>query len=287
MSNGETGGSGIPIIGPILDLLGQLFGSASQVQELAQSVGQVEQAAWTNTIQLAGWAYGALSGIGAALGNLIKSLAALLAHIFGQVIWGFVKRLFEAIKNWITNLRNWIKVHVAALQQIQRNLDRARSQYFRKIIDIVQRIRKILVPFRLLHLGFARKLDLYLVGLEGDIGAKWAKLIQHQNAVLGVLNDIIDPRNLLRPGNTLGSVGLMVAAIHGAIGAADYRTLLCLSPSTAASPLVAPWSTTRVLIFHEWQTNSGDYAIAVAQRDQVLQQTGLDLGQPTTAREAS
>lgn len=278
MSNGESPISGIPILGPILGALGDILGTQTQVQGLANAVSEIEQAAWANTINLASWAFGGLEGILGTLGDLIKGIAQALGELFGTVIWGFIKRLFEAIKNWILNLRNWIKLHVATLQQIQRNLDRARSQYFRKIIDVVQRIRKILVPFRLLHLGFAKKLDNYLVGLESDIGQKWAKLIAHQNQVLGVLNDIIDPRNLLRPGNMLGSVGLMVGAIHGAIGAADLRTLLCLGQVTPASPLVAPWSTTRTIIFNEWRTNSGDYPTYVAQRDQALQQYSIDLG---------
>lgn len=278
MSNGDTGLSGIPVLGPILGALGQILGTQSQVQGLANAVSEVEQAAWANTINLATWAFGGLEGILGSLGDLIKGIGQALGQLFGTIIWGVIKRLFEAIKNWILNLRNWIKLHVATLQQIQRNLDRARSQYFRKIIDIVQRIRKILVPFRLLHLGFAKKLDNYLVGLESDIGQKWAKLIAHQNQVLGVLNDIIDPRNLLRPGNMLGSVGLMIGAVHGAIGAADLRTLLCLGQQPAASPLVAPWSTTQALTVQQIRTKSGDYAAAAAQRDQALRQYGLDLG---------
>jgi hypothetical protein len=280
MSNGDSGLSGIPILGPILGALGNIFGGASQVQDLAHSVSEVEQAAWANTINVAAWSYGLFGGVLGSLGDLIKGIAGALEKLFGDVIWGFMKRLFEAIKNWILNLRNWIKLHVATLQQIQRNLDKARSQYFRKMIDIVQRIRKILVPFRLLHLGFAKKLDNYLVGLESDIGQKWAKLIAHQNQVLGVLNDIIDPRNLLRPGNALGSIGTMVWAVHGAIGAADVRTLFCMGPATAASPFVTPWVTTRVTIFNEWHTSSGEQAVYVAQRDKAIEQSGQDLGEP-------
>jgi hypothetical protein len=280
MSNGDSGLSSIPILGPILDALGNIFGGQSQVQGLANAVSQVEKAAWQNTLELGAFAYGALGGILGSLGDLIKGVASALEKLFGDVIWGVIKKLFEALKNWILNLRNWIKLHVATLQQIQKNLDKARSQYFRKVIDIVQRIRKILVPFRLLHLGFAKKLDSYLVTLEGDIGAKWAKMIAHQNLVLGVLDTIIDPRNLLRPGSTLGSLGAMIAAVHGAIGAADVRTLFCMGPAVAAQPLVAPWSTTKAVTLQQVQTRSGDYAMYLAQRDQASQQIEIDLGLP-------
>lgn len=278
MSNGDSGLSGIPILGPILGALGNIFGGATQVQDLAHSVSEVEQAAWANTINLASWAFGGLSGVEGALDSLKKAIGKALEKLFEDTIWGWIKKLFEAIKKWITNLRNWIKVHVAALQQIQKNLDRARSQYFRHIIDIVQRIRKILVPFRLLHLGFAKKLDNYLVGLESDIGRKWASLIAHQNAVLGVLNDIIDPRQLMRPGHVLGSLGLMVAAVHGAIGAADVRTLLCLGPDVSGSPLVEPWTPYIAGVSSEVRSHSGEQRDIEAARDRTSQAIAFDLG---------
>lgn len=276
-------GSGIPIIGQVLQSLANIFGTVADVQGLAEQTARAEQNAWSNTLSMATWAYGLFGDAFTSLGDLIKGIGQALEKLFADTIWGFIKRLFDAIRKWITNLRNWIKLHVATLQQIQKNLDRARSQYFRRIIDIVQRIRKILVPFRLLHLGFAKKLDNYLVGLESDIGQKWAKLIQHNNQVLGVLNDIIDPRNLMRPGNMLGSVGLMIAAVHGAIGAADLRTLLCLGPSTAATPLLAPWSTTKVQLESDLRTRGGDYGAAIAWRNSALQQYSDDLGVPPLA----
>jgi hypothetical protein len=270
-------GSGIPIIGPVLQDLAALFGATDQINALAAATERVETNVWSNAISLATFSYGLFGGIIGSLGDLIGAIGKALDNLIGTVIWGFIKRLFDAIKNWILNLRNWIKVHVKVLQQIQKNLDKARSQYFRKMIDIVQRIRKILVPFRLLHLGFAKKLDSYLVGLESDIGQKWAKLIAHQNAVAGVLDTIIDPRNLLRPGSTLGSLGVMIAAVHGAIGAADVRTMFCMGPSVLASPLLAPWSTMKQQLVGDLRHRSGDYGAALAWRNQALAQYSDDL----------
>ena len=273
--------SGIPLIGPVIDLLNNILSNAARVEDLARSVDAVEQNTWGNLINLAGYTYGMFDSTLSSLGGLIKGIGKALEDLITDKIWGYIKRLFDAIKKWIENLRNWIKVHVAILQQIQRNLDKARSQYFRKIIDIVQRIRKILVPFRLLHLKFAKDLDAKLVGFESDIGKKWAAMIQHQNAVLGVLNDIIDPRQLLRPGHALGSVGLMIGAIYGAVGAADIRKLFCLAPETTAQPFVLPWVVTQANLLSDINGNTGDYAIFVAQRDQALQQYAFDLGLPT------
>jgi len=277
VSNGDFPGSGIPLLGPIITLLGEIFSNSAQVADLANSVSQVEQAVWTDLIGISGWAYAAVGDVLGSLAGIIKGIGAALAGI-AVAIFKHLKDLIGAIWNWLKNLHNAIRAWIAALQKIQKALNAARAQQMRLIIDVMQRIRKILIPFRLLHLGFANKLDSYLVGLESDVGKHFAALTKYTNAIAAVLNDVIDPRNIMRPGATLGSIGTMVGAIHGAIGAADVRTLFCLGAYGAASPLVAPWSATRVTIFQEWSSNTGDYAAFKAQHDQALQQYALDLG---------
>jgi hypothetical protein len=273
-----TDSSGIPLLGPVIDLLNSILSNAGRVEDLAAAVDQVEQNAWGNALNVAGWAYGAFGGVLGSIGDLLKSLGKLLENLFANVIWGFLKNLLQHIRDWITALRNWIKVHVAALQQIQKQLDAARAKEMRLILDTIQRIRKILVPFRLLHLGFATKLDATLARYESDLGAKWAKLIAFNNQILGVLNDVLDPRMLLRPGHALGSIGAMIGAVHQAVGAADVRTLLCLGPAVGAQPLVQPWSTTAALTVSNVQQHQGDYATYEAQRDATLRQYAFDLG---------
>lgn len=280
MSNGDSGLSGIPILGPILDALGNIFGGQSQVQGLANAVSQVEKAAWENTLNLGAFAYGALGDVIGSLGDAIKKIGSALEHLVKDIIFGHLLALIKAIRDFLKHLHDLIAPLIKELQTLQRQYNQIVGKQMRRYLDLIQRIRKILVPFRLLHLGFAKKLDAKLVALESDIGKQWAKLIAHDNEILGVLNIIVDPRNLLRPGNTLGSLGIMIGAIHGAIGAADVRTLFCMGPATAASPFITPWVTTRVTIFNEWHTNTGEQAGYVAQRDQAIEQTGQDLGEP-------
>ncbi len=273
--------SGIPVLGPILNLLGSIFGSQDQVNALAQSVSQVEQAAWANTINVAAWSFGLFGGVLNALGDAIKKIGSALEHLVRDIIFGHLLALIRAIRDFLKHLHDLIAPLVKELQTLQRQYNQIVGKQMRRYLDLIQRIRKILVPFRLLHLGFAKKLDSKLVELESDIGAKWAHLIAHENQVLGVLNAIVDPRQLLRPGHQLGSIGTMVWAIHGAIAAADLRDLFCLGPVSPTNALVAPWIATRQRIFQEWYTRTGDYAVFVAQRDQALAQYAIDLGTET------
>ena len=274
-------GSGIPIIGPILQTLSSIFSNKEQVSDLANSVERVEEQSWTNLLSTAAFSFGLFGGILNTLGGLLRSLAKLLENIVGGVIFGFLKNLLRKVLDWITKLRNWIRVHIAAWQQIQRQLERQRALYLRKAIDILQRIRKILVPFRLLHLKFAETLDRRLVGIESELGQAWAKMIRHQNAVLGVLNAIIDPRQLLRPGHTLGSIGLMIGAVRGAVGALSLKDLLCLTEPVGAQPLTEPMATEITVVLGEIRAHSGDQAAIEAARDQTMQDIAFDWGVST------
>lgn len=234
-------GSGIPIIGPVLDLLANILSNADRVQDLANSVNQVEQNAWTNIIGLAGYAFGLFGGILDALGNLIKSLGAFLEHLLITVIFGHLLALIRAIQALIKHLHNLIAPLIKWLQTLQKQYNAMMNQTLRKYIDLVQRIRKVLLPFRLLHLGFAQKLDAKLLGFEGRLGQMWASIIAHQNLVGQILNDIVDPRGLLRPGSILGSFGIMVGAIHDAIGAFAPGSLLCLLEGGQLAPESMTW----------------------------------------------
>ncbi len=279
-AGGAGGGfpSGLPIIGEVFGFLTEIFSQAQQIADLARVTDQVEQQAWANTINLAGWAYGTFGDVIGTLGDAVKKIGDALWHVLRDIIWGHIKALFDAIRKWIENLRNWIKVHVGILKNIQKQLDAARAKQMKLIIDITKRIRKILLPFRLLHLRFATLLDERLVGFESDLGAKWAKMIERQNLIQTTLDAVIDPRKLLRPGNALGSMGEMIGAVHGAVGALDVRSLFCMNPFAPAQPVTVPWSTTSAVTLQQIATNSGDYGAAVVQRDQMLAQYEQDLG---------
>jgi hypothetical protein len=278
---GDAGGgiaSGIPIVGQVIGFLTEIFSQAAQIQDLARATDQVEQQAWSNTINFAGWTYGLFGDVVNTIGDAIKKIGSALEHLLKDIIFGHLLKLIQAIRDFLKHLHDLIAPLVKELQTLQRQYNQIVGKQMRRYLDLIQRIRKILVPFRLLHLGFAKKLDAKLVAIESDIGAKWAKLIAHENLVLGVLNAIVDPKQLLRPGHQLGSIGTMIWAIHGAIGAADVRTLFCMGPAVGAQPLVQPWATTSAVTLGEISSNSGDYAVAVAQRDQYLRQYEQDLG---------
>jgi hypothetical protein len=278
VEGGGPGLSNIPIISDAIDLLTEIFSQAAQIADLTRATEQVEAQAWSNTLNLAGFAYGLFGGVLDTIGNLLKSLGALLEHLLVTVIFGHLLAIIKAVLAFLHHLRDLIAPLIKYLQQLQASYNKLVGAQMRKYIDLIQRLRKILVPFRLLHLGFATKLDTYLAKYESDIGAKWAKLIAFNTQILGVLNDVLDPRQLMRPGHALGSIGMMIGAVHGAVGALDVRQLFCLAPIGTPAPLVEPWSTTQARVLGNIAGTSGDYATYLVQRDTALRQYAIDLG---------
>jgi hypothetical protein len=279
MANGSDNGlSGIPVLGPILSLLADIFGSASSdVAALGQAVSDVEQAVWTDIMSLGNYAFGELGDLLGALGGLIGAIGGALAGI-AKAIWSHLKQLLQDLLALLKWLHDLIAPLIKMLQQMQKAYNAAMSQYLHYILNIIQLIRKILLPFRLLHLAFATKLDNLITGFESDLGAKWAKLIKFDNQILGILNDVLDPKNLMRPGHVLGSLGMMVSAVQQAIGALNIRNLLCLPAATPTVPLAQPWVTTSNVLVANIQGNTGDYAVEQAQMYQYLAQYSQDTG---------
>jgi len=256
--------------------LGGLFGGGGTI-----GIGEVQAAVestWTNLLGIADSLFGDIGKVLESIGGVVAAIAKALGHILNDIIHGRLKDLLHQIQLLLHHLHDLIAPLIAWLQKLQKEYNQVMGQNLRKYLDLIQRIRKILVPFRLLHLGFASKLDSYLARFESDLGAKWAGLIAKQNEVIGILNDVMDPRGLLRPGHALGAAGMAIGAISGAIGAADVRQLFCAAPLTTPQPFVEPWAATSTRVLGEIQTSSGDYANQQAQRDITLRSYALDLG---------
>ena len=272
----EGGSGGLP--GLIFGVISELFGGLQSTQDIEGAIQTAYGLAWYNTITGEQFLHDAIKSLGDALGQVLKTVIDGLGHIISDIlhlrllkVLQDIINLLKAIGKILAPLIQWLK----RLQQIQRQLQ---MQYLRQFIDIIQRIRKVLAIFRLLHLNFANKLDLYLAKLEGGIGAKWAKLIEHMNAIQSVLDQVIDPTLLLRPGGLLGSVGLMIGAVSAAVKGLTPAQLLCLPGPTYSSPVTQPWATTQAVLIDQMQHNTGDYRQFSAQRDAALNNYAIDLG---------
>jgi len=119
-----------------------------------------------------------------------------------------IQALLHALHNLFAPLIAWLR----KLQAIQRQYQ---LQTMRRIVNLIQRARQILVVFRLLHLKFAQKLDNWLAGIEGKIITRELDIAKKTNEILGWVDFVTDPsahcwHGCVRP------IGTLLRALAGA-----------------------------------------------------------------------
>lgn len=130
----------------------------------------------------------------ASLGEIYQGLSKLMDRIFKQVILASLLKLYDLYKKlvaWATKLKAWLDRLHALMQKYQ-------MMYFRKIIQIIQRARKILTIFRFFHLKFAQKLDNWLATIEGKLAHYLILVGMKTNEIISWVNLIVDPRGALK-----------------------------------------------------------------------------------------
>lgn len=216
-------GSGIPIIGQVLQALANIFGTTADVQGLAAQTARAEENAWSNTIGMATWAFGEIGDIANFAGGLLDGLGKFLGHLFKDLIFGHIWKLLQAIWKQLTDKHSWLRRMIAWLQQLQKMQRQYQLQTLKKVVNLIQRVRRILAPLKLLHVKFAAKLDAWLGKVEGKLITGTFALARKTNEILGWMNVIMDPKGLMR-GWPLGTaIGRDMAALSLAVQALDLK----------------------------------------------------------------
>jgi hypothetical protein len=215
--------SGIPIIGPIIDAIVNLFGGQSQVAGLAQSVSAVETAAWTNTIQLATWAFGEIGKIWDVLKGIAEAIGLAIYHLIIDYILPIIEKIIKAIK--------WVKGKLdKILKPLQKILKRIRDFYVNHIlkwellaIQIISVIRVWLELLRLLHVKWAAQLDADLQKIQGYITDTITPVVSTLNEISTILGLAINPLGFISKSFMLGSLTNSLADVKKAAGYGSAR----------------------------------------------------------------
>lgn len=129
-----------------------------------------------------------------SLGEVWQGIEKMMDKIWRAVILGSLKRLwdlYQKLRAWAVKLKAWLDKLHALMKKYQ-------MLYFRKVIQLIQRARKILVIFRFFHLKFAQKLDNWLAKIEGKITHYLVLVAQKTNEIISWVDLIVDPRGALK-----------------------------------------------------------------------------------------
>lgn len=221
MPNGNGGGNGGGgfdfggLFDALLNGLAQVIAAIiAFLQELVAVLVQVLNFLFVGEQEIFGFS---LKG----LGEVFKSMKTLLDRIWKSVIVAALKKLYalyQTIQKWAKKLKAWLDRWHALTRKYQ-------IAAMRRIINLIQRVRQILVIFRVFHLKFAQKLDGWLSAIESRLIHREANIIAKTNEIIGWVNFIADPTKLFRMSPLAQSIYRYLRGLRGALGIPESRAL--------------------------------------------------------------
>lgn len=189
---------GAEILGTFLgSLLGSLFGGGDlgavkmQVDKLTHDLiktgDMLKRFAWT---------------IAYALGTLLQALHDIWVGFLDQ-LWTLLKKIAHALVRLLTDvfprLLRWLSI-------LQHRLDELYAKYVRPILNYLQIVRKYLGILAALHVPFARKLDQWIVRIEGQIIAPYLRVRQWLGAMGNYWNVLLTAGGIIQRAMLLNSM---------------------------------------------------------------------------------
>lgn len=207
----------------------------------------------------------------ASLSEIYNGLKRLMDAIFKNVVLASLAKLYslyQKIAAWAKKLKDWLDRLHAIMKKYQ-------MLYFRQIIQIIQRARKILAIFRFFHLKFAQKLDNWLATIEGKITHYLLLVASKTNEIISWVDLIVDPRGALKNFPFLaGFIGALNLTWSGIFGT-PFTWWIGLGPGTGKTTKVA---TTLGQAGDDAKTGAGDAGVILITYPKQLQQLGNEMG---------
>ncbi len=226
MSNGNGGGGGFDfggIFDPLIGVLAAIIDAIiAFLNALVVALVQVLNFLFQGELGIFSFSNKGLDSIWRGFKNLMDQVfkvwvTAALKHLLS---------LYQKLAAWVAKLKAWLD-RLRRIQQLYQ------VQALKRFINLIQRIRQVLVVFRLLHLKFASKLDNWLAGIEGKLITRLADYARKTNEIIAWLNVVADPIQAYRKGLLFGAYGRMGRGLFNALGKTD---LVVFFPILKQSP---------------------------------------------------
>lgn len=270
MSNGDGGGFDFGgIFDPLLGYLAALISAILQfLAALVTAIVNALNFLLGGEVAIFGFSVDALTKIFTGLKNILDQIfkvwvAAFLKHLLD---------LYSKLTAWIRKLKGWLD----RLRRIQQQL---MLTTLRRYLNIFQRIRKILLVFRLLHIGIAKKLDNWIARIEGRLTTTVFNFFRKQNEIIRWINLVADPRGLLSPGGVLSTLGNIMRATNDAMAGRRPGDYNCIpGQQTGPGVPVKPFLPVSQQLVTDDVQPAGDSATVTAQMAQARALFNADIG---------
>jgi len=217
MPNGDAGGS-FDFSGFFDALLANLAAVVDAILQFLQAlVGAIVEALnflFAGEQGLFGFSFQSLEQVWQGIQKELDRLWRAVILVALKRLWS----LYQTLKTWAQKLKAWLD----RFHKLQRQYQ---IQALRRVINLIQRVRQILVIFRLLHFKFAAKLDLWLQHVEGLITSHVLNLERKVNEVITWIDLIFDPKALMRQLTLAQSLYRYIRGLRGVLGVPESRAL--------------------------------------------------------------
>jgi hypothetical protein len=207
-----------PVTGLIsfVETLLSIFGLGKpDISGLTRSINET----WGNLVQTSSFVYNAIGFLSQFLERLLRTLFGGLIAIVKDVLHGHLLQALKDIRKLIQDVHKLFLPLITWLKRLQAIQRQQQMLAMRRILNLIQRARRILVPLRILHVKFAQKLDNWLAGIEGRIITRELAIVSKTNEIIAWIDLITNPTGGLRGPAVLRGVARTTEAILGAFAA--------------------------------------------------------------------
>ena len=156
-----------------------------------------------------------------ALVNLVNHLRAVAAWIH--------ERLLSKIIEWISTIKAKLHAIFDPIISVIRKIQALQRWYYQNVLkpflDFIQRLRRVLLIFRLLHFKFATQLDAYLAQQEAKVARAFLATQVKLNQVINWLNLFVDPFGNIYSSVFLNAALTSINALWALLWGAQSRSL--------------------------------------------------------------
>ena len=202
----------------------QIFDPQALLSFISEVATNVESSVYQVVVELSGNAWDGLDSIWGALAQvwawLERIFAALWAWIQAAVHWilstalpaieTFLQKIIGKVQAFLAPLIKLIKAQIQQMQAVY-------NQLVKPLMNFLQRLRAILVIFRLFHLKFAQVLDQYIVDLETRINSAFLSVESDLGRMEQWLEFFSNPMGVFNPFPFLSAAMLSITQLYAVL----------------------------------------------------------------------
>jgi hypothetical protein len=180
--------------GFIIAIIGAIISIALQIGQYVLDAGVLIFNTLTDAVKFAARGVVWLTGI------VRNAFVDLLDHLkdFSNAIEKWVYSAYCTFRDLIGKIESFLQPMIDFVNKIRKWFDLVWKNVVRPVLNLLQRIRKVLAIFKFFHLKWAEKLDQDLAWLEGKITKAFLVVRQWVNLLTSWVNFLVDPNGIIR-----------------------------------------------------------------------------------------